>query len=166
MAGTDWVIQQGYADPNRMVIAGWSYGGFMTSWTVTHTDRFKAAMAGAAVTDVYSMATTTDIAPSYLNALYDVYAKSYKDLDRHSPVRFAADCHTPTLVLHGGADVRVPLSQGQEFYHALRYLNREAVMVVYPREPHIFHEMEHQIDSLTRELNWFSQHLPPEAARQ
>jgi dipeptidyl aminopeptidase/acylaminoacyl peptidase len=166
MAGTDWVVQQGYADPDRMVIAGWSYGGFMTSWTVTHTDRFKAAMAGAAVTDIYSMATTTDIAPSYLNALYDVYANSYKDLDRHSPVRFAANCHTPTLVLHGGADVRVPLSQSQEFYHALRYLNREAVMVVYPREPHIFHEMEHQIDSLTRELNWFSQHLPPEAARQ
>ncbi|MFT4113320.1 S9 family peptidase [Silvibacterium sp.] len=162
MAGTDWVIQQGYADPDRMVIAGWSYGGFMTAWAVTHTDRFKAAMAGAAVTDIYSMATTTDIAPSYLDALYNVYAKSYKDLDLHSPVRFAANCHTPTLVLHGGADVRVPLGQGQEFYHALRYLNREAAMVVYPREPHIFHETEHQIDSLTRELDWFSQHLKPE----
>lgn len=164
MAGVDWLIQQGMADPERMVIAGWSYGGFMTSWAVTHTDRFKAAMAGAAVTDMFSMATTTDIAPSYLDALMGVYAHNYNDLDRHSPVRFAANCHTPTLVLHGGADVRVPLGQGQEFYYALRFLGREAAMVVYPREPHIFREPEHQIDSLTRELDWFTQHLPAEPA--
>jgi dipeptidyl aminopeptidase/acylaminoacyl peptidase len=159
MAGVDWVVAQGMADPGKMVIAGWSYGGFMTSWTVTHTDRFKAAMAGAAVTDIYSMATTTDIAPSYLDSYMGPYAQSKDELDKHSPVRFAANCHTPVLVLHGGADVRVPLGQGQEFYHALRFTGGEAAMVVYPREPHIFTEPAHQIDSLTRELNWFSSHL-------
>ena len=161
MAGVDWLVGEGYADPQRMVIAGWSYGGFMTSWAVTHTDRFKAAMAGAAVTDIYTMATTTDIAPSYLDSYMGKYATSVDELDKHSPVRFAANCHTPVLVLHGQADVRVPLGQGQEFYHALRYHGRYAEMVTYPREGHIFHEQEHQIDSLTRELDFFAQHLPP-----
>jgi dipeptidyl aminopeptidase/acylaminoacyl peptidase len=160
MAGVDWVVGEGYADPDRMVIAGWSYGGFMTSWAVTHTDRFKAAMAGAAVTDIFSMATTTDIAPSYLDSYMGKFAASVDELDKHSPVRFAAHCHTPVLVLHGGADVRVPLGQGQEFYHALRFNGVEAEMVTYPREAHIFHEQQHQIDSLTRELAWFASHLP------
>jgi dipeptidyl aminopeptidase/acylaminoacyl peptidase len=159
MAGVDWLDQQGYADPARLAIAGWSYGGFMTSWAVTHTDRFKVAMAGAAVTDVFSMALTTDIAPSYTTSyMGPMDAAEY---DRHSAVRFAAACHTPVLVLHGQADVRVPLSQGQEFYHALRFLGRDAEMVTYPREPHIFHEREHQIDSLTRELAYFQKYLSP-----
>ena len=162
MAGVDWIEGQGMTDPGRLGVAGWSYGGFMTSWAVTHTDRFKVAMAGAAVTDVYSMATTTDIAPSYLSSyLGPLNAAEY---DRHSATKFADACHTPVLVLHGEADVRVPLSQGQEFYHALRFLNREALMVTYPREPHIFGEREHQIDSLTRELKWFDDHLQPTAA--
>jgi dipeptidyl aminopeptidase/acylaminoacyl peptidase len=166
MAGVDWLEKQGIADPARLAIAGWSYGGLMTSWAITHTDRFKAAMSGAAVNDLYSMATTTDIAPSYL-ASYMGPLETPEDAaryDKHSAIRYVAACHTPVLVLHGEADVRVPLSQGQEFYHALRFLNREAEMVTYPREPHIFGEREHQIDSLTRELAWFEQHLPKETA--
>ncbi len=166
MAGVDWIIAQGMADPKQLVIAGWSYGGFMTSWAVTHTDRFKAAMAGAAVTDIYSMALTTDIAPSYLGSYMGPFADNMNDLDKHSPVRFAANCHTPVLVLHGEADPRVPLSQGQEFYHALRFNGREAAMVTYPREPHIFTEREHQVDSLARELEWFAHHLATGSASQ
>jgi dipeptidyl aminopeptidase/acylaminoacyl peptidase len=138
----------------------------MTSWAVTHTDRFKAAMAGAAVTDIYSMALTTDIAPSYLGSYMGPFADNMNDLDKHSPVRFAANCHTPVLVLHGEADPRVPLSQGQEFYHALRFNGREAAMVTYPREPHIFTEREHQVDSLARELEWFAHHLATGSASQ
>ena len=158
MAGVDWVEEQGIADPGRLAIAGWSYGGYLTSWAVTHTDRFKAAMAGAAITDVFSMSLTTDIAPSYVSSYLGPV--NGPDYDRHSAVRLAAACHTPVLVLHGQADVRVPLSQGQEFYHALRFLNRDAKMVTYPREPHIFSEREHQIDSLSRELEWFARYLP------
>jgi dipeptidyl aminopeptidase/acylaminoacyl peptidase len=162
MAGVDWLEKEGIADPDRLVVAGWSYGGLMTSWAVTHTDRFKAAMSGAAVNDLYSMATTTDIAPSYLASYMGPLAtpEDAARYDKHSAIRYVTACHTPVLVLHGEADVRVPLSQGQEFYHALRFLNREAEMVTYPREPHIFSEREHQIDSLTRELAWFDQHLP------
>jgi dipeptidyl aminopeptidase/acylaminoacyl peptidase len=159
MAGVDFLIAQGITDPNRMAIGGWSFGGFMTSWAVTHTDRFKAGMVGAGVTDLYSMATTTDISPSFSQGYMGPLATNAAIYDKHSPVRYLDQCHTPVLVLHGEADPRVPISQGQEFYHGLRFMNKEAVMVTYPREPHIFTEREHQIDSLTRILEWYDAHL-------
>lgn len=159
MAGVDYLIAQGITDPDRVAIGGWSYGGFMTSWAVTHTDRFKAGMVGAAVTDLYSMSTTTDIAPSFLQGYMGPLAGNFAVYDKHSPVRYLSQCHTPVLVLHGEADPRVPLFQGQEFYHGLRFLNKDAVMVTYPREPHIFTEREHQIDSLSRIVDWYDSHL-------
>lgn len=158
MAGVDFLIQQGITDPNRMVVGGWSFGGFMTAWTVTHTDRFKAGMVGAGVTDLYSMATTTDISPSFERGYFGALAANPAVYDQHSPVRFLDHCHTPVLILHGEADVRVPTFQGQEFYHGLRFMGKEAEMVTYPREPHIFTEREHQIDSLTRILAWYDAH--------
>jgi len=158
MAGVDYLIAQGITDSNRMVMGGWSFGGFMTSWAVTHTDRIKAGMVGAGVTDLYSMATTTDIAPSFSSGYFGPLAGNFDLYEKHSPVRFVSNCHTPVLVMHGEADPRVPLSQGQEFYHGLRFLGKDAVMVTYPREPHIFSEREHQIDSLTRILNWYDTH--------
>jgi dipeptidyl aminopeptidase/acylaminoacyl peptidase len=157
--GVDLLIARGIADPDRLAIGGWSFGGFMTSWAVTHTDRFKAAVVGAAVTDLFTMATTTDIAPSYLNSYYGDLAGNRNLYDEHSPVRFVDRCHTPTLVMHGEADVRVPISQGEEFYIALRLLERPVEMIRYPREPHIFHEMEHQRDSLERMLKWYETYL-------
>ena len=159
MAGVDYLIAQGITDPGRMAIGGWSFGGFMTAWAVTHTDRFKAAMDGAGVVDLYSMATTTDISPSFLRRYMGPLASNAAVYDRNSPVRYLSDCHTPVLVLDGEADTRVPMSQGQEFYHGLRFMGREAVMVTYPREPHIFTERAHQIDSLNRILAWYDAHL-------
>jgi dipeptidyl aminopeptidase/acylaminoacyl peptidase len=159
MAGVDKLIADGIADPNRMAIGGWSFGGFMTSWAVTHTDRFKAGMVGAGVTDLYSMATTTDISPSFSQGYMGPLATNAAVYDKHSPVRYLDQCHTPVLVLHGEADPRVPISQGEEFYHGLRFMNKDAEMVTYPREPHIFKEREHQIDSLTRILDWYDSHL-------
>jgi dipeptidyl aminopeptidase/acylaminoacyl peptidase len=158
MAGVDFLIAQGTSDPNRLAVGGWSFGGFMTSWTITHTDRFKAGMVGAAVTDLYSMATTTDISPRFEQGYLGELQANAPVYDRESPVRYAAQCHTPVLILHGEADPRVPISQGEEFYHALHFLNKDAVMVSYPREPHIFKEREHQIDSLTRILAWYDAH--------
>jgi dipeptidyl aminopeptidase/acylaminoacyl peptidase len=160
MDGVDFLVSQGIADADKLAIGGWSFGGFMTSWTVTHTDRFKAGMVGAAVTDLYSMATTTDIAPSFETSYFGDFQANTKFYDEHSPVRFAAKCSTPVLVMHGGADVRVPVSQGEEFYNALRFLGRDVRMVRYPREPHIFTEREHQADSLARILEWYTSHLP------
>jgi dipeptidyl aminopeptidase/acylaminoacyl peptidase len=159
MDGVDMVVSQGIADPDRMGVGGWSYGGYMTSWVVTHTGRFKVAVAGAAVTDLFTMATTTDIAPNYLDGYYGSLAANRKLYDEHSPVRFLDHCHTPVLVVHGEADVRVPISQGQEFYFGLRFMGRETQMLRYPREPHIFTEKEHQQDSLERMLRWYDSHL-------
>lgn len=158
MAGVDYLIAQGISDPDKLVVGGWSFGGFMTSWTVTHTDRFKAGMVGAAVTDLYTMATTTDISPRYETSYQGELQANVAFYDRESPVRYAAKCNTPVLILHGEADPRVPISQGEEFYHALHFLNKDATMVRYPREPHIFREREHQIDSLTRILAWYDTH--------
>ena len=159
MDGVDTLVAKGIADPDHLGVGGWSFGGFMTSWVVTHTDRFKAAVVGAAVTDLFTMATTTDIAPSYLDGYYGDLASNRKLYDEHSPVRYLEHCHTPTLVVHGEADVRVPISQGEEFYYGLRFLGRDTQMLRYPREPHIFHEMEHQRDSLERMLRWYDTHL-------
>jgi dipeptidyl aminopeptidase/acylaminoacyl peptidase len=159
MSGVDYLIAQGIADPEKLAIGGWSFGGFMTSWSVTHTDRFKAGMVGAAVTDLYSMATTTDIAPSFEQSYFGELEANRAAYDAHSPVRFVSQCHTPVLVMHGEADPRVPISQGEEFFNALRFLGRDVHMVRYPREPHIFTEREHQADSLSRILDWYQTHL-------
>ena len=159
MDGVDSLIAQGITDADRMAIGGWSFGGFMTSWAITHTNRFKAGMVGAGVTDLYSMATTTDISPSFQNGYFGPFIASRKLYDAHSPVRYIDECHTPVLVLHGEADPRVPVSQGEEFYNGLRLLGRDVHMVRYPREPHIFTEREHQIDSLGRILAWYDSHL-------
>ncbi|MGA7158786.1 MAG: S9 family peptidase [Acidobacteriaceae bacterium] len=159
MAGVDYLIAQHIADPARLAIGGWSYGGFMTSWAATHTNRFKAAMVGAGVTDLFSMATTTDISPSFEQSYMGPLQPNMALYDRDSPVRYVNNCHTPVLILQGEADPRVPISQGEEFYNSLRFLNKDVQMVRYPREQHIFHEQAHQIDSLTRILNWYDQHL-------
>ena len=159
MDGLDLLVSRGIADSDHLGVGGWSYGGFMTSWTITHTDRFKAAVVGAAVTDLFTMATTSDIDPSYLDGYYGSLRPNVKLYDDHSPVRFLEHCHTPALVIHGEADVRVPISQGEEFYYGLRFLGGETQMVRYPREPHIFQEMEHQRDSLERMLRWYDSHL-------
>jgi dipeptidyl aminopeptidase/acylaminoacyl peptidase len=157
--GVDSLIAQGITDADRMGVGGWSFGGFMTSWVVTHTNRFKVGMVGAGVTDLSTMATTTDISPSYQNGYFGPFAVSRKLYDAHSPVRYIDQCQTPVLVLHGEADPRVPVSQGEEFYNGLRLLGRDVRMVLYPREPHIFTEREHQIDSLGRILAWYDSHL-------
>ncbi len=162
MAGVDSLIAQGISDPTRLVIGGWSFGGFMTSWVVTHTNRFKAAMDGAGVTDLFSMATTTDISPSFSQSYMGPLQQNAAIYDRESPVRYVVNCHTPVLILHGEADPRVPISQGEEFYNSLRFLNKDVQMVRYPREPHIFKEQAHQIDSLTRILNWYGEHIQKE----
>lgn len=159
MDGVDYLEAQGIADKDRLGVGGWSYGGYMTTCIVTHTDRFKVAVAGAAVTDLFTMATTTDISPSYLDGYYGSLAPNRKLYDEHSPVRFLDQCHTPVLVIHGEADVRVPISQGEEFYNGLRFLGRDTQMVRYPREPHIFTEREHEQDSLERMLRWYDSHL-------
>ena len=160
MDGVDYLIEQEIADPDRLGIGGWSYGGFMTSWAVTQTDRFKAAVVGAAVTNLLSFNGTTDITPSFLRSYFlDIPFRRRAAYDNHSPMTFLQNSKTPSLVLHGQADKRVPVSQGWEFYNGLKALGVETEMVVYPREPHGLRERAHQVDLLKRILGWYDRHL-------
>ncbi|MBP1605792.1 MAG: putative secreted peptidase [Acidobacteria bacterium] len=155
MAGVDHVIGMGVADGDRLGVMGWSYGGFMTSWTVTQTSRFKAASAGAAVTNLVSFTGTADI-PGFIPDYFGGEFWNVFDAWRtHSPVLNAKGVTTPTLIQHGDADLRVPISQGYEFYNALKRQGVTTKMTVYPRQPHGFTEPRMTLDAARANLAWF-----------
>ncbi|MBS0266194.1 MAG: S9 family peptidase [Planctomycetes bacterium] len=159
MSGVDSLIEQGIADPDRLGVMGWSYGGYMTSWIITQTNRFKAASVGAGVTNLMSFTGTADIAdfiPDYMGGEY------WDQFDRwreHSAMFQVKGVTTPTLIQHGDKDLRVPISQGYEFLNALRRQGVPVKMVVYPRQPHALQEPKMQLDAMQRNLDWFDQWL-------
>ncbi|MFQ5630272.1 MAG: S9 family peptidase, partial [bacterium] len=119
MAGVDKVIEMGVAHPDSLCLMGWSYGGYMTSFAVTKTNRFKAASMGAGLPNLVSMVTTTDI-PNYLVAhMGGEFWEDYATYEKHSAIYRIKNVATPTQVIHGQRDLRVPFTQGQEFYVAL-----------------------------------------------
>jgi dipeptidyl aminopeptidase/acylaminoacyl peptidase len=159
MAGVDQAIAMGVADPDRLAVMGWSYGGFMTSWVVTHTHRFKAAAVGAGVTDLWSFTGTSDIhgfLPDYFSGEPWTGFDGYFN---HSPMAFVKGVATPTLILHGEADVRVPTTQGYEFYNALKRQGVATKMVVYPRTPHGPREPKFLLDIMQRQVEWVDQYV-------
>ena len=158
MAGVDYLIAQGIADPDRLGIAGWSYGGYMASWAITQTNRFKAAMTGAGLSDLASEFGTED-GSSYDEWFFGTpYEKPQEFIDS-SPITFIKNARTPTLILQGEADVTDPIGQSQQLYRGLKRYGVEADFVVYPREGHGFREEKHQLDVLNRIVDWFEKHL-------
>jgi len=157
LAGVDQLVSKGIADPDRLGIMGWSYGGFMTSWAVTQTKRFKAASVGAGVTNLMSFTGTADIPgflPDYFGGeLWDVF----EVWRAHSAMFQVKGVSTPTLIQHGDADLRVPISQGYEFYNALKRQGVVTKMVVYPRQPHGLQEPKLILDAMNRNLEWFDE---------
>jgi dipeptidyl aminopeptidase/acylaminoacyl peptidase len=157
MGGVDKLINDGVVHPDSLVVSGWSYGGYMTSMIVTKTDRFKAAMVGAGVTNLISFVGTADI-PSFIPDYFegeiwdrtDVYIK-------HSAMFSIKNVKTPTLVIHGENDDRVPISQGQEMYRALKRLGVKTEMVSYPRTPHGPREPKFIQDIGERLIYWFNE---------
>ncbi|KPJ91226.1 MAG: hypothetical protein AMS18_09120 [Gemmatimonas sp. SG8_17] len=159
MAGVDKVIDMGVAHGDSLVVMGWSYGGYMTSWVVTRTDRFKAASMGAGLPNLISMVSTTDI-PDYLVAHFGgEFWEDYETYEKHSAIYGIANVTTPTQVIHGADDLRVPFTQGQEFYVALSRLGVPTEMVVYPRTPHGPREPKFVMDVSQRIMRWFDKHL-------
>lgn len=159
MTGVDKVIDMGVADANRLGVMGWSYGGYMTSTIVTKTHRFKAASAGAPVTNLMSFNGTADIPafiPDYFGGqsweIPDIYA-------RHSAMFNVKGVKTPTMVQHGEADIRVPISQGYEFYNALKQQGVPTRMIVLPRQPHGPNEPKMQVAAMQSNLDWFEKYL-------
>ena len=159
MAGVDHLIAEGRADPDRLGIMGFSYGGFMTSWTITQTKRFKAAVAGGAVTDPVAFNGTSDIPsfiPDYFGAEFWDDPEPYR---RQSPLLHVQQVTTPCLILHGESDVRVPVEQGRAFYQALKRRGIPTEMVTYPRQGHSFDEPRLYMDFIQRHLDWFDRWL-------
>ncbi len=155
MNGVDYVINQGLADPERLGVMGWSYGGYMTSTVITKTKRFKAASVGAGVTDLVSFTGTADI-PSFLPDYFG--AEFWDDLDiylSHSAIFNIKGVSTPTLIQHGEKDERVPLGQGLELYNALKRQGVPVKMVIYPRTPHGPREPKLYLDVMKRNIEWF-----------
>ena len=160
MTGVDAMIAAGLADPDRLGAFGWSYGGYMTFWILTQTDRFKAVSPGAGLTNIYSMYSQNDI-QRYLRWFYSDKAPwDATDLywDR-SPMKYIKNVKTPTMIMHGQADTRVPLAQAQEFYMALKEMNVPVEFVVYPREGHGFNEPRHNLDRVRRYVRFFAKYL-------
>lgn len=154
-AGVDEVVARGVADPARLFITGWSYGGYMTSWTITQTNRFKAAVAGAVVSDRYSMFGTSDI-PFFSE--HEMGGVPWENRDKYfsrSAIAFVANVQTPVLFIHGESDLRCPITQSEEYYLSLKRLGKIAVMARYPGEFHGFTKPSHKFDRFERMIAWF-----------
>ena len=164
MSGVDAVVQKGWADPDRLGAYGWSYGGYMTFWIDTQTDRFKAISPGAGLPDLYSMYSQTDI-HNYLGLFFGLKAPwdNFDEYWKHSPMKYVDQVKTPTMILHGQADTRVPIAQAEEFYQALKERHLPVEFVTYPRENHGFSEPRHIQDRMQRYLVFFGKYLnnPP-----
>ena len=157
--GLDYLIARGIADPDKLAQSGWSYGGYMTAWTLTQTNRFKAVVVGAGLTNMFSMYSTDDL-QRILVAYFG--AEPWNDVEayrRASAMTFIKQAKTPTLILHGGSDLRVPPSQAQELYMGLRQNGVPVEMVVFPREPHGLQEPRHRLDKMRREYAWCSKYV-------
>jgi dipeptidyl aminopeptidase/acylaminoacyl peptidase len=160
LAGMDVLEKRFPIDKDREGLTGWSYGGFMTMFGVTQTTRFKAAVAGAGISDWKSYYGENSIdqwmVPFFGKTVYDdtaVYAKS-------SAIDYIGKARTPTLVVVGDRDGECPAPQSFEFWHALRAEGVKTQLVVYPNEGHAFRDPAHRLDVLERALSWFETEMP------
>ena len=158
VSGVDKVIEMGIGDPNNQFVMGWSYGGYLTSFIVTKTNRFKAASMGAGLPNLISMVTTTDIQDYLVAHMGSEFWNDYETYEKHSAIYQIKNTTTPTQIIHGANDLRVPFTQGQEFYRALDRLGVDTEMVVYPRTPHGPREPKFLMDISDRILTWFEKY--------
>jgi dipeptidyl aminopeptidase/acylaminoacyl peptidase len=161
LAGVDTVLKSNPIDPNRVGLTGWSYGGFMSMFAVTQTHRFRAAVAGAGISNWLSYYGENSIdmwmVPYFGASVYEepaVYARS-------SAINYIKQVKTPTLVVVGDRDGECPAPQSFEFWHALRAMHVPTELVVYPNEGHGFTDPSHRRDVIVRAVDWFARYMPP-----
>ena len=158
MAGVDYLVAQGVADPNRLGIGGWSYGGYMAEWAITQTNRFKASVSGAGMVDLIAEFETEN-GPSYDKWFWGLPYEQQEVMLKHSPYLYLKNAHTPILILQGINDTTDPLGQSTGLYRGLKFYGAPAELVEYPRENHGFHEEKHELDRLNRIIAWYEEYL-------
>ncbi|WP_086663319.1 alpha/beta hydrolase family protein [Lentzea kentuckyensis] len=141
--GIDLLVSQGVADPDRLGISGWSHGGFMAAWATTRTDRFKAALVGAGISDWPRQIAKGE---------WGRFEAALSDGPEHSPLTYADRIRTPLLIVHGAEDTNVPLEQAELLHRAVQH----SELVVYPGEGHSLRQREHRLDLLNRARRFFA----------
>ena len=161
LTGIEHLIKEGIADRDHQFVYGVSYGGFMTNWLVGHTHQFRAAVTQNSVTDLDVMWHLSDL---HSWTEYEMGGLPWEVSDRmreHSPITYASNVHTPTLILHSLNDRRCPVAMGKMFYQALKKNHVDTEMVIYPDEGHPIKQLPHREDVLRRVLDWFEKHDAP-----
>lgn len=181
MAAVDLVCQRDYVDADRLGVHGYSYGGYMTTWMIGHTDRFRAAVAGAPCIDLWTMYGTSDIATSFGEAQWAIRLAGGMPISRplanelsegvdtmafrllqRSPIKFAPQVETPVLLLHGESDARCPIGQSEQYFQVLKRMGKEVEMARFPGCGHGFLRTGHvalRQEYLSRMLGWFQRWL-------
>ena len=155
MTGVDKLIADGVADPDRLGVMGASYGGYMTNWIVTQTGRFKAASAGASLSDLadeYYLSEGGEFMVDYFKRPWETRRR----YAAHSPLTHAAQVTTPLLIQHGEVDPRVPIGSAWKFYRALKAMGKTVELEIYPRGGHVLREPMQQREQMRRNLEWFT----------
>jgi dipeptidyl aminopeptidase/acylaminoacyl peptidase len=153
--GVDSLVRWGNADAQKLGVFGHSYGGYLSAWAITQTTRYDAAIVSAGAPDLAALWAQSD---THRYRAFEFEGKPWESFDkwrRSSPIAFIGRVKTPTLVLNGEADQRIPLPQAQETYQSLKFLGVPTELVRYPREGHGLREPRHRADWFTRQAGWF-----------
>jgi dipeptidyl aminopeptidase/acylaminoacyl peptidase len=159
LSGVDNLIKAGVADENRLAVAGWSYGGYMSGWIIGQTDRFKCAAYGAGLSNAVSYWGTADIVQQRERLHGGTPWEARKMFDEQSPLNYLTKVKTPTLIFHGEKDERVPLGQSLETYRTLKRLGVTTQLIIYPDQGHGILTPSYQLDKMRREFAWIEKYL-------
>jgi len=166
LKGVDSLIEQNIADPERLGIGGWSWGGTTAAWTVSPTDRFRCAVDGGGIVDWVSFFGQSD-SPFVATLLLGGSPSEHPDLYRERSTIFHLDqIHTPLLVIHGEQDDHIPAGQAWEIYRGLKMRDKEVEFVIYPREKEFLTEPAHALNFMNRVLDWYQRYLKPGSPEQ
>jgi len=158
MALVDYAIAQGFADPDKLGVGGWSYGGISTDFIIGHTNRFKAAISGAGAAEFTSLWGHDQYVRDYITELGLPW--EHRDTwDHVAPFWHVNDIHTPTMFVGGNVDANVPILGGQQMYESLKALGRDTLLVIYPDEYHEFKTPSHIKDLNERYLAWYAHYV-------
>ena len=163
MAAVDWAVAQGYVDPNRLGVTGGSYGGYLTNWIISHSDRFRAAVTQRCVSNLHSFYGTSDIGWFFGENQFGGNAWERREhYMKYSPISYVANIRTPLLIIHSENDYRTPIEQGEQMFISLKRLGREVEFVRFPDSNHDLSrngKPSLRIERLERIIGWFDSHL-------